>query len=81
MTEPQQVATIVGIAVGTLTLGKAAWAVAHFFIGLSEGLKSLTNAVQQLTNRFDAHTQVMTDDLADVRERVAALESWRREVV
>lgn len=79
MTEPMQIATIIAMSVGTLTIAKAAWAVAQFFIGLSEGLKSLTHAVQQLTNRFDAHTAVVTDDLADVRERVSALESWRRE--
>ena len=80
MTEAAQIATIVGVAVGTLTIGKAAWSVAEFFVGLSEGLKSLTNAVQHLTDRFDNHTQVITDDLADVRERVASLESWRREL-
>jgi hypothetical protein len=51
--------------------------VAQFFSGLSEGLKGLTTAVTTLTRQFEEHTQIVGSDLADVRERVAGLESWR----
>lgn len=72
-----QLATALGIAVALVSLIRAGWAVAQFFSGLSEGLNSLTKAVTTLTDRFDEHTQVVGSDLADVRERVAGLESWR----
>lgn len=71
--------TIVGLIGGTLAVMKVGWAIAGFFIGLSEGLKNLTKAVTALTERFDEHARDITDGLSDVRERVAALESWRRD--
>lgn len=70
--------TLLAVFGGTIAILKAGWAVAEFFVGLAEGVKSLTAAVHALTERFDEHTQVVTEDLSDVRERVAALESWRQ---
>lgn len=77
MADPQHIAAAVGILVGSVTLAKALWAIAQFFVGLSKGLENLTSAVRALTKRFDDHTKIVTNDLSDVRERVAALESWR----
>lgn len=77
MADPQHVAAAVGILVGSVTLAKALWAIAQFFIGLSKGLENLTAAVKALTDRFDDHTTVVTKDLTEVRERVASLEAWR----
>jgi hypothetical protein len=68
---------LLAILGGTLAVLKAGWAVAQFFVGLSKGVENLTTAVTALTKRFDAHTRIVEDDLGDVRERVAALESWR----
>jgi hypothetical protein len=66
------------IFAGTVAVLKVGWSVAQFFIGLAEGVKNLTAAVRALTERFDEHARDITDGLSDVRERVAALESWRR---
>ena len=72
-----EIAGLLGIIVAVVAIGKAGWAVAQFFVGLSEGLKNLTAAVTTLAERFDDHAQVVQDDLSDMRERVAGLESWR----
>ena len=66
-----------GIVGGTLAVLKVGWAVAEFFVGLAKGLENLTEAVTNLTERFDQHAHDITDGLSDVRERVASLESWR----
>lgn len=76
--------TLVGLCGGTLAVMKVGWAVAGFFIGLSQGLKNLTEAVEKLAKRFDDHTHLVTDDITKVRheigvigERVAALEAGK----
>lgn len=68
---------LLAIAGGSLAVLKIGWSVAEFFVGLAKGLENLTNAVKQLTQRFDEHARDITDGLSDVRERVASLESWR----
>lgn len=69
-----EVLAVVGGAIAVLKVG---WAVAEFFVGLAKGVESLTNAVKALTARFDEHAHEVTHGLADIRERVASLESWR----
>lgn len=75
--EAKDIATVVAIFVGTITVGKAMWAIAEFFIGLQKGMKQLTDSVEKLTERFDEHHAHVTEGLADVRERLSGLESWR----
>lgn len=62
---------------GSLAVLKVGWSVAEFFVGLAKGLENLTKAVTDLTDRFDQHAHDITHGLADIRERVASLESWR----
>lgn len=69
-----QYAAIVGVVVAAL---KVAFAVARFFIELSNGVRQLTEAVEKLTGRFDQHTEHVDARLAEMGERVAGLESWR----
>lgn len=68
---------LVALVVGLLSIAKVLWAVAEFFIGMSKTLKSLTHSVEKLTARFEAHYADVSEDLADARERIAALEAWR----
>jgi len=80
MTEPYDigaVAKFLGGAVAILTLSKAAWSVAAFFVSMSATLKSLSTSVERLTVRFDAHYEDVHSGLSDVRERLTALETWR----
>jgi cell shape-determining protein MreC len=68
---------LVTLLVGVISIAKVLWAVAEFFIGMSKTLKSLTSSVEKLTERFEAHYADVSEDLADARERIAALEAWR----
>lgn len=76
MSPLEQVATIIGIAVAVTSIAKAGFAVARFFADLSANLRALTDAVKVLTARLDEHRS----EFSDLRERVAALESWREDV-
>lgn len=76
MSPLEQIAAVIGIAVAVISLAKAGFAVARFFADLSANIKALTDAVRTLTSRLDAHT----GEVNDLRERVAALESWREDV-
>lgn len=58
--------------------GKVLFAIARFFIELSNSVKTLTRTFEKFTQRFDAHAALVTADIADVRERTVALESWRQ---
>ncbi len=75
MTPLEQVATIIGIAVAGISVAKAGFAVARFFADLAANLRALTEAVKALTQRLDEHRS----EFADLRERVASLESWRED--
>jgi hypothetical protein len=68
---------VLGGAVALLTLSKAAWSVAAFFISMSATLKSLSVSVERLTVRFDNHYEDVHSGLSDVRDRLTALETWR----
>jgi hypothetical protein len=68
---------IVTLLVGVISIAKVLWAIAEFFIGMSKTLKTLTTSVERLTHRFEQHYEDVSEDLADARERIAALESWR----
>ena len=54
-------------------LVKLMFALARFFADLAANLRALTEAVKALTQRLDDHGR----DFGHLRERVAALESWR----
>jgi hypothetical protein len=66
---------LLAICGGVMAAMKVGWAIAEFFIGLAQGLKNLTTAVTALTERFDAHTGLITEDISDLRERVVKLET------
>lgn len=68
---------IVTLLVGVISIAKLLWSVADFFIGMSKTLKTLTTSVERLTHRFEQHYEDVSEDLADARERIAALEAWR----
>ena len=68
---------LVTLLVGVISISKVLWAIAEFFIGMSKTLKSLSTSVEKLTERFEAHYADVSEDLADARERIAALEAWR----
>lgn len=76
MTPLEQLGTALAVAVALVSLAKAGFAMARFFAGLSANLQALTDAVKTLTRRLDSHTS----DFGDLRERVAALESWREDL-
>ena len=76
MSPLEQTATAIGILVALVTVAKAAVAVTRFFSDLSTNLVALTEAVKLLTNRIDLHSR----EFSEIRERVAALESWREDI-
>ena len=76
MTTIEQVGILTGATVSVIAIVRAGFAVSAFFADLASSLKALTDAVKQLTVRLDEHRSEFTD----LRERVAALESWREDV-
>lgn len=73
----EQVGIALGVILSVVAIVKAGFSLARFFVSLGESLRSLTSAVQALTERFDEHARDVTHGLADVRERVARLEGGR----
>lgn len=69
------VGSLLGCAVALSSILKAGFAVAQFFADLSANIRALTDAVRTLTTRLDEHRT----EFSTLRERVAALESWRED--
>lgn len=61
--------------VALISIAKALWAVAGFFVELAANVRTLTDAVRTLTDKLDGHV----GEMSDLRERVAVLEAWREE--
>ena len=76
MTLLEQASILIGLAVAVVSLAKAGLAAARFFSDLAANLRALTEAVRALTMRLDDHGR----DFGHLRERVAALESWREDL-
>jgi hypothetical protein len=64
------------VAVTFLGLAKAFFSVASFFVTLNTSVKQLTHEVSRLGDRFDEHANLVLDELAEIRERVARLEGY-----
>lgn len=62
-------ATLVGII-------KVLFNVAQFFITLNKSVETLTATVEKMGTRFDDHTDLVLEELAEIRERVARLEGF-----
>ena len=75
MTPLEYVATAVGAAVALVSLARAGISVTRFFSDLSINLQTLTDAVRMLTQELKNHA----NEVSALRERVSALESWRRD--
>jgi hypothetical protein len=75
MTPLEQAATVVGAVVALVSLAKAAISITRFFSDLSINLQTLTEAVRMLTQELKNHA----NEVSALRERVSALESWRRD--
>jgi hypothetical protein len=75
MTPLEQATAAVALLVALLSIAKAGIAVTRFASDLSINLRTLTDAVRTLTLELRNHA----DAVSALRERVASLESWRRE--
>lgn len=76
MTPLEQVVAVVGLVGAALAFVRLSLATARFFADLAANLRALTDAVRALTQRLDDHGR----DFGHLRERVAALESWREDL-
>lgn len=76
MTTLEQMVALVGLLGAAFALVKLMFATARFFSDLASNIRALTEAVKALTQRLDDHGR----DFGHLRERVAALESWREDL-
>lgn len=72
----EQGVAVVALCGSAAALVKLLFAGARFFSDLAANLRALTDAVRALTLRLDDHGK----DFGHLRERVAALESWREDL-
>lgn len=75
MSPLEKASIVLGVVISTGAILRGGFAMASFFAELKEAIKSLTDAVHQLTERFNLHAE----EMGTMRERVAALESWRQD--
>lgn len=64
------------IVVALLGIAKVLFNVAQFFITLNRSVETLTATVEKMGRRFDDHTDLVLEELAEIRERVARLEGF-----
>ena len=75
MSPVEQAIAAIGAVVSVIAIVRAGFAVATFFSDLASNLRALTEAVRALTTQLNEHRS----EFGDLRERVAALESWRED--
>lgn len=73
---PERLLMGLSIAFTLIGIAKVLFNVAQFFITLGKSVETLTSTVEKMGVRFDEHTVLVMDELADIRERVARLEGF-----